>query len=409
MLGQYFESIHFWNSNGPSGMLNLEETFLLKGEGEREGNQTDGSCASAEAWDFWDGLLTDWLLRFCWYGSQPAISSAGWWIVAEGGHDLDRSKSPFYFVFATLATDILPLPRRSFWKVSPLYAPICGLIPIDPPLFCQSGPVLQKKKAKVDPNAEGRETAKTNNKSKKKPLEKTARQKRLVWGTWGTWWSARRACTCPGRDPSQPAPLHWSHRLPCLQGEDPGECKGDMHWGNLPYMQGASDLGIHTSLIAARLLEGDVAHQCKFTGCAQEMTLEDLELHEKICQYPLVSCPCSYFVSLRSLQSLHNHGLVCFGCFHAVSTSLLLTCTIRPLTSLPWLLKRPQEAFCPLPQQHQSTTNLKQTGNLSIISPSFQGIWKFTKNAWRFWYSLPGTTQFCAFSFLELFKFNFSH
>ena len=46
---------------------------------------------------------------------------------------------------------------------------------------------------------------------------------------------------------------------------------------------------------------------------------------------------------------------------HALSTSL---------PPLPWLLKRPQEAFCPLPQQHQYTTNLKQTWNLSIISPS---------------------------------------
>ena len=66
-------------------------------------------------------------------------------------------------------------------------------------------------------------------------------------------------------------------------------------------------LGNHTSLLAARLLEG-VVHECKFEECDEKMLLEDLERHEKGCGFRPVRCPFSgHILPLINILSGHQH------------------------------------------------------------------------------------------------------
>ena len=66
-------------------------------------------------------------------------------------------------------------------------------------------------------------------------------------------------------------------------------------------------LGNHTSLLAARLLEG-VLHECKFEECDEKMLLEDLERHEKGCDYRPVRCPFSdHILPLINILSGHQY------------------------------------------------------------------------------------------------------
>ena len=164
-----------------------------------------------------------------------------------------------------------------------------------------------QKKAKIEPNTESKQTAKTNNKSKKKPPEETARLKTLV----GEMRSMVECPVCLHLPRRGPIPACSNGHIICLTCKEKilERARNAGSEPTCPTCKGA--LGNHTSLLAARLLEG-VAHECKFTGCGQEMTLEDLDQHEKLCQYQLVSCPFDKD-HILSLFDLRNHSTT-MGC-----------------------------------------------------------------------------------------------
>ena len=190
------------------------------------------------------------------------------------------------------------------WLTHPL--PIIKFVSKPAPLL----PILSspaKKKPKLEPNTESRQTAKTNNKSKKKPPEEAARLKSLV----GDMRSMVECPVClhlPRRGPIPACPNGHIICLACKKKITERAREAGTE-AICPTCNGP--LGNHTSLLAAKLLEG-VAHECKFTGCDQEMTLEDLEQHENICQYQLVSCPFDKDHKL-SLFDLRNHSTT-MGC-----------------------------------------------------------------------------------------------
>ena len=65
-------------------------------------------------------------------------------------------------------------------------------------------------------------------------------------------------------------------------------------------------MGENKSLVAVKILE-KILHDCKFVGCEEEDTLQDIEQHEKNCEYRLVACPNIGCDQIVPLSKLSNH------------------------------------------------------------------------------------------------------
>ena len=192
--------------------------------------------------------------------------------------------------------------RPTGWTVTPVGLRRHPRIPLVNPIQPPFPPILSgpaNKKPKVEPKAESRQTT-TNNKAKKKP-EETARLKTLV----GDMRSMVECPVCLHLPRRGPIPACPNGHIICLACKEKIEERAKKAGTEAICPTCNGTLGNHTSLLAARLLEG-VGHECKFTGCGEEMTLEDLEKHEKICQHQLVSCPLDQ-AHILSILDLRNH------------------------------------------------------------------------------------------------------
>eukprot|EP00092_Neocalanus_flemingeri_P021101 GFUD01022862.1.p1 GENE.GFUD01022862.1~~GFUD01022862.1.p1 ORF type:complete len:223 (+),score=47.85 GFUD01022862.1:83-670(+) len=73
-------------------------------------------------------------------------------------------------------------------------------------------------------------------------------------------------------------------------------------------------MGSGKSLLATTILE-NIEHDCKFEDCNKQFALKDIEEHEKVCPFRIVSCPkfdCTERVPLAKLvQHLINSSECC--------------------------------------------------------------------------------------------------
>ena len=65
-------------------------------------------------------------------------------------------------------------------------------------------------------------------------------------------------------------------------------------------------MGDNKSLVAVKFLER-ILHNCKFVECEEEFPLDEIDKHEKMCKYRVVSCPHSQCVLKVSLSKLLAH------------------------------------------------------------------------------------------------------